>query len=69
MLDPVLKQLFARTRPPHGAEGVSVSGFSFPSGRSAGAVVAFGRLAYLGLRLLPQAVGSVRVTVDPATRL
>ena len=53
LLNPALKQLFARVRPLHAAEGVSAHGFSFPSGHSSGTVVAFGMLAYLGLRLLP----------------
>ena len=53
VLNPALKQLFARMRPLHAAEGASAWGFSFPSGHSSGAVVAFGMLAYLGLRLLP----------------
>jgi len=53
LLNPALKQLFGRLRPLHGAEGASASGFSFPSGHSSGTVVAFGMLAYLGLRLLP----------------
>jgi undecaprenyl-diphosphatase len=53
LLNPALKQLFARMRPLHAAEGTSAMGFSFPSGHSSGAVVAFGMLAYLGLRLLP----------------
>jgi undecaprenyl-diphosphatase len=41
-------------RPLNAVDGVAASGFSFPSGHSSGAVVAFGMLAYLGLRLLPQ---------------
>ncbi len=53
ILNPVLKQQFARMRPLNVADGVSASGFSFPSGHSSGTVVAFGMLAYLGLRLLP----------------
>jgi undecaprenyl-diphosphatase len=53
VLNPALKQLFARMRPLHAAEGTSAPGFSFPSGHSSGTVVAFGMLAYLGLRLLP----------------
>jgi len=53
MLNPALKQLFARLRPLHAAEGASAHGFGFPSGHSSGTVVAFGMLAYLGLRLLP----------------
>ena len=53
VLNPALKQLFARMRPLHAAEVASAPGFSFPSGHSSGTVVAFGMLAYLGLRLLP----------------
>ena len=53
VLNPALKQQFARMRPLHVADGISASGFSFPSGHSSGTVVAFGMLAYLGLRLLP----------------
>jgi membrane-associated phospholipid phosphatase len=53
LLNPALKQLFARMRPPHAAHGVTTEGFSFPSGHSSGTVVTFGMLAYLGLRLLP----------------
>jgi undecaprenyl-diphosphatase len=54
VLNPALKQQFARMRPLNVADSVSASGFSFPSGHSSGTVVAFGMLAYLGLRLLPQ---------------
>ena len=53
LLNPALKQLFARMRPLYAAQGASAHGFSFPSGHSSGTVVAFGMLAYLGLRLLP----------------
>jgi undecaprenyl-diphosphatase len=53
VLNPALKQHFARMRPLHSADGASALGFSFPSGHSSGTVVTFGMLAYLGLRLLP----------------
>lgn len=53
LLNPALKQQFARMRLLNVADGISASGFSFPSGHSSGTVVAFGMLAYLGLRLLP----------------
>lgn len=53
LLNPALKQQFVRFRPLHAVEGASAAGFSFPSGHSSGTVVAFGMLAYLGLRLLP----------------
>jgi undecaprenyl-diphosphatase len=53
ILNPALKQVFARMRPLHATDGASASGFSFPSGHSSGTVVVFGMLAYLALRLLP----------------
>jgi undecaprenyl-diphosphatase len=53
VLNPALKQFFARMRPLYAAEGAMAPGFSFPSGHSSGTVVAFGMMAYLGLRLLP----------------
>ncbi len=50
-----LKQFIGRTRPldPEGA--MLAQGLSFPSGHSSGAVVTYGMLAYLALRLLPKA--------------
>ena len=53
LLNAGLKQVFGRARPLREAGWVSEPGFSFPSGHSSGAVVAFGMLAYLALRLLP----------------
>lgn len=53
LLNDSLKQVFARARPLH-TDGLALApGFSFPSGHSSGAVVAYGMLAYLALRLLP----------------
>lgn len=53
VLNHSLKQVFARARP-LGSDGLALApGFSFPSGHSSGAVVAYGMLAYLALRLLP----------------
>jgi len=53
LLNHSLKQVFARTRP-LGSDGLALApGFSFPSGHSSGAVVAYGMLVYLALRLLP----------------
>lgn len=53
LLNHSLKQVFARARPLH-TDGLALApGFSFPSGHSSGAVVAYGMLAYLALRLLP----------------
>lgn len=53
MLNQSLKQIFGRVRP-IGADGSALAqGWSFPSGHTSGAVVAYGMLAYLALRLLP----------------
>lgn len=53
VLNHSLKQVFVRARPLH-TDGLALAqGFSFPSGHSSGAVVAYGMLAYLALRLLP----------------
>ncbi len=54
LLNQTLKQIFGRVRPLHPDSFVLAEGFSFPSGHSSGAVVAYGMLAYLALRLLPQ---------------
>ncbi|MED5618519.1 phosphatase PAP2 family protein [Ideonella sp. BN130291] len=53
VLNPTLKQVFARARPVHDAI-YSAPGYSFPSGHSSGAVVAYGMLAYVLLRFVPQ---------------
>jgi membrane-associated phospholipid phosphatase len=54
LLNVTLKQLFARVRPPHDDGLVLAHGYSFPSGHSSGALVAYGMLAYLAARLLPR---------------
>jgi undecaprenyl-diphosphatase len=52
LLNPRLKAFFQRARPLH--DGVPIAGdWSFPSGHAAGAMVAYGLLAWLALRLLP----------------
>jgi undecaprenyl-diphosphatase len=55
VLNENLKRLIGRVRPldPEGSQ--LVHGLSFPSGHSSGAVVAYGMLSYLVLRLLPKA--------------
>jgi undecaprenyl-diphosphatase len=55
ILNQGLKLLIGRVRPldPEGTQ--LAQGLSFPSGHSSGAVVAYGMLAYLALRLLPKA--------------
>ncbi|MES2423240.1 MAG: phosphatase PAP2 family protein [Pseudomonadota bacterium] len=53
LLNATLKNFFARARPVHEHELVVTHGWSFPSGHASGAVVAYGMLAYLALRLLP----------------
>jgi membrane-associated phospholipid phosphatase len=52
LLNTTLKGLFGRDRPLPADGAALLAGFSFPSGHSAGAVVAYGMLAYLGMRLL-----------------
>lgn len=51
-LNMLLKLVFARIRPLHDGI-VEADGYSFPSGHSSGAVVTYGMLAYLAMRLLP----------------
>jgi undecaprenyl-diphosphatase len=53
LLNGTLKRIFARVRPVHEAGLVDAPGWSFPSGHSSGAVVAYGLLAYLLVRALP----------------
>lgn len=53
LLNPLLKAVFARARPEHAHGLVAEGGYSFPSGHSSGAVVAYGMGAYLLLRVLP----------------
>jgi undecaprenyl-diphosphatase len=55
LLNQSLKQLMGRVRPLDPEGGLWAQGWSFPSGHSSGAVVAFGMVAYLALRLLPKA--------------
>ncbi len=51
LLNPALKAIFERARPLH--DGMTFNGWSFPSGHASGAVVAYGMLAYVLLRMLP----------------
>jgi undecaprenyl-diphosphatase len=53
LLNQTLKQVFERVRPLHDDGLVAAQGFSFPSGHSSGAVVAYGMLAYVATRWLP----------------
>lgn len=53
LLNTTLKDIFARVRPWHGDGPVMASGFSFPSGHSSGAVVAYGMLVYVLARFVP----------------
>jgi membrane-associated phospholipid phosphatase len=52
-LNPLLKQVFERARPLHDPALAQATGFSFPSGHSSGAIVAYGMLLYVLLRVLP----------------
>jgi len=53
LLNETLKWVFGRGRPLDPDALGLAQGYSFPSGHSSGAVVAYGMLAYLALRLLP----------------
>ena len=55
LLNITLKAIFARSRPLHDPAEALVRGFSFPSGHSSGAVVAYGMLAYVLIRCLSPA--------------
>jgi undecaprenyl-diphosphatase len=55
ILNESLKALIGRARPLAPEGTLLVPGLSFPSGHSSGAVVAYGMLAYLALRLHPKA--------------
>jgi len=53
LLNPMLKRVFERVRPVHADGLVAELGWSFPSGHTSGATVAYGMLAYVMLRTLP----------------
>ncbi|MDM0022886.1 phosphatase PAP2 family protein [Variovorax saccharolyticus] len=53
ILNPLLKQVFERARPLHDLGTTPIAGYSFPSGHTSGAMVAYGMLLYLAIRLLP----------------
>jgi membrane-associated phospholipid phosphatase len=55
LLNGVLKRVFERARPLDDQGLASAGGWSFPSGHSSGALVAYGMLAYVLLRTLPRA--------------
>jgi undecaprenyl-diphosphatase len=55
ILNETLKRLIGRVRPLDPEGSILVQGLSFPSGHSSGAVVAYGMLVYLVLRLQPKA--------------
>ncbi len=55
LLNPLLKRVFERVRPVHDHGLVAALSWSFPSGHTSGATVAYGMLAYLMLRTLPTA--------------
>ena len=55
LLNPMLKRVFERVRPVHDQGLAAELGWSFPSGHTSGATVAYGMLAYVMLRTLPTA--------------
>jgi len=54
VLTEILKSLFERARPVHDHGLVTALGWSFPSGHSSGAVVAYGMLAYVLFGHMPR---------------
>lgn len=54
LLDMELKRYFARARPDVAAMLRHAHGYSFPSGHAMGSTIAFGALAYLASRSIPQ---------------
>lgn len=54
LLNPALKRIFERVRPLHEGGLPLADGWSFPSGHSSSALVAYGMLAYVLLRTLPR---------------
>ena len=56
VLNVTLKGIFERTRPIHDTTLFQPHGWSFPSGHSSGAVVAYGMLAYVLVRTWPTAM-------------
>ena len=67
LLNVALKNIFERTRPIHDTTLFQPHGWSFPSGHSSGAVVAYGMLAYVLVRTWPpvknHAFGSLAVVL------
>ena len=55
LLNPLLKRVFERVRPVHDQGLINEIGWSFPSGHTSGATVAYGMLAYVAIRTLPVA--------------
>lgn len=55
LLNPLLKRVFERVRPVYEHGLINEPGWSFPSGHTSGATVAYGMLAYVAIRTLPQA--------------
>ena len=53
VLNPVLKQFFERLRPLNEHGVANALGWSFPSGHASGAMVTYGMLAYVAVRMLP----------------
>ncbi|MDB5741971.1 MAG: phosphoesterase, PA-phosphatase related protein [Polaromonas sp.] len=63
LLNVTLKGIFERTRPLHEHGLAFADGWSFPSGHSSGAVVAYGMLAYVLVRRLPARHAAARLPI------
>ncbi len=61
LLNRVIKSIFERTRPVHDNALAFADGWSFPSGHASGSVVAYGMLAYVLVRLLPDRFAAARL--------
>lgn len=60
----ILKLLFGRARPlSEYAANLRVDTFSFPSGHSSGSMIAYGLLAYLAIKFLPDPLGIIAAFV------
>ena len=54
LLNTIVKHIFERVRPVHDASIATAAGWSFPSGHSSGALVTYGIIAYVLVRVLPE---------------
>jgi membrane-associated phospholipid phosphatase len=68
-LNVTLKQAFQRLRPVSDPAVVLAHGYSFPSGHTSGALVTYGMIAFIVLRVLPERGRTIAVFVSVAIAL